>query len=99
MDELNEKQFNLLKNLCATEAGLVIVPTWAEGDDEKYRETYDSNYAELQSIVKLGFLEDITGELAEAVAESIERTGRGFLALKITEQAFNMFSVPEGSVN
>jgi hypothetical protein len=99
MDELSEVQFTLIKNLCNDGVGLVIVPVWVEGDPEQYAETYTKNFAELQHIVKLGFFEDITSTIPEAVEESVKRTGRGFVALKITEQAIQMFGRPEGSVN
>ena len=99
MDELTEKQFTLIKNLCADGVGLVIVPVWADGDPEQLRPQYDKNYAELEHITKLGFFEDITASVPEAVEESKRQTGRGFVAFKITEQARQMFGSPEGAAN
>ena len=101
MDELSETQFSFIKKLCESHVYLMVIPLLRDDDTEEAKNNHNGNFKDIQHIIDLGFLEDISEKFADAQSEAIERTGRGFTAYMLTVQAIQMFDprVQSGGVN
>ena len=97
--ELTEDQFKLLKTMCDNKVKFIATPVAQPDDTAQEAEVIKSHTETLDAIMKLGFIVDATNEFKKELKQDLKKGKRPYWMLKLTEQAIQMFTPPEGVPN
>lgn len=64
-------------------------------DDAETVARLNKQVEEMNDLVQLGFLKDVSGKMAEAVLATKLKAGRGYKPYLITDIGFDMFNSPQ----
>lgn len=96
--ELTEDQFTLLKMFCMNHSLAVVCLHPLDTDEPKVREQFVKNQGNMQALLKAGLVKDMNEMCKEGLAFAKANGQRSFDTYGITEEAYKMFSAPEGMV-
>jgi hypothetical protein len=97
--ELTEEQFTLLKMFCMNNSVAVVCLHPVESDPTEIKAIHTKNLENMKMLLQAGLIKDFNEHCKEALEYAKAHGQRGFDAFSITDQAYKMFSAPEGSVN
>jgi hypothetical protein len=97
--ELTEDQFTLIKMFCMAHSLAVVCLHPNETDTPERVEQHKKNLDNMRALEKAGFVKDHSDQCKGALEYARATGARTFDTFAITEEAYRMFSAPEGSVN
>ena len=97
--ELTEDQFKLLKMFCMNNSIAVVCLHPSDEDPPTVREQHIKNQENMKALLKAGLIKDFNEHCKEALEYARQTNSRSFDTFAITEEAYKMFSAPDGTVN
>lgn len=90
--ELTEYQFRVLSDIAPSEGQAIILPELLDTDSEAAVRIVNRHRSDLEDLVVLGLMEDLTSSMLEAITKQRAKNGRGYDVYGITDIGRCMFA-------
>lgn len=100
MPLLSEYQVAVLTHTALSDVPIFLLPRPTIHDSARQNKLLEKRYEEVNYLLDIGLIEDVSDEFRDYVADHIKRTGRRFKVYGLSEMGYLMFrdGLPE-SVN
>lgn len=97
--ELTEEQFAVIKMFCMHKSMVVVCLHPTDEDDPAQKEAFIRSLETMKALESNGFVKNINDQCTDALDYAKKTGARTFDLFLVTEEAYNMFSAPEGTIN
>lgn len=90
--QLSEYQFKVLKDIAPGKGQAIVLPELLGTDPEDVVKHVSEHRADLEDLIVLGLMEDLTSSMLEPIIKQRIETGRGYDIYGITDIGRRMFA-------
>ncbi len=89
--QLSAYQFRVLKDIAPDKGQAIVLPELIGTDPDDVVKHVSEHRADIQDLIVLGFMEDLTSQMLEAITKQRIEKGRGYEIYGITDIGKRMF--------